>query len=128
MLSVWLLLSIAEIYNLDSNAINFVIAFPQADLDGDIWMYLPICFQVDGETEADSDRHYILKLNESLYGLKQASFNWYEKLKKGLMDWGFEPSQINSCLYLKKVMTVITYVDDYIIVGDSIQDINNFIE
>ena len=65
MLSVRLLLSLAKIYNLDSKAIDFVLAFPQADLDVDIWMYLPIGFQVDGQTEADSDRRYILKLNKN---------------------------------------------------------------
>ena len=75
MLSVRLLLAITKIYKLDSKAIDFVLAFPQAELDEDIWMYLPIGFQVDGQTENDSDENYILKLNKSLYGLKQASYN-----------------------------------------------------
>ena len=91
MMSVRLLLSIAKIYNLDSKAIDFVLAFPQADLDVDIWMYLPIGFQIDGQTEADSDRQYLLKLNKSLYGLKQASLNWFEKVKTGLPERGFTP-------------------------------------
>ena len=116
MMSVCLLLAIAKIYKLESKAIDFVLAFPQADLDVDIWMYLPAGFQVDGQTEDDSDRRYLLKLNKSLYGLKQASFNWYEKLKTGLIDRGFEPSKIDPCLYLKKGMIVLTYVDDCIIV------------
>jgi hypothetical protein len=30
-------------------AIDFVLAFPQAELDVDIWMYLPVGFQVDTE-------------------------------------------------------------------------------
>ena len=100
MLSVRLLLSLAKIYNLDSKAIDFVLAFPQADLDVDIWMYLPIGFQVDGQTEADSDRRYILKLNKNLYGLEQASYNWFEKLKvkEGLTSRGFVPSKIDPCL------------------------------
>ena len=46
-----LLLSITKIYNLHSKAIDIVLAFSQADLDVDIWMYLPIGFQVDGQTE-----------------------------------------------------------------------------
>jgi hypothetical protein len=75
MTTVRLILLIAQIYNLDSKAIDFVLAFPQADLDVDIWMYLPSGFQIDGATEEESSRKYILKLNKSLYGLKQASFN-----------------------------------------------------
>ena len=128
MITVCLILLIARIYNLDSKAIDFVLAFPQADLDVDIWMYLPSGFQVDGKTEAESSRKYILKLHKSLYGLKQASFNWYEKLKDGLTVRGFTQSQIDPCLYLKKGMLIITYVDDCIIVGNSMLDINTFVE
>jgi len=128
MMSVRLLLLIAKIHNLDTKAIDFVLAFPQAELDVDIWMQLPIGFQVDGETEADSERHYLLKLNKSLYGLKQASFNWYEKLKTGLMDRELVPSKIDPCLYLGKGMIVLTYVDDCIIIGNSMEKINAFVK
>ncbi len=91
-----LTLLLAWIYKLDSKAIDFVLAFPQAMLDVDIWMYLQIGFQVDTKNES---KRYILKLNKTLYGLKQASQNWFEQLKQGLIDRGFHPSAINSCLY-----------------------------
>jgi hypothetical protein len=90
-------------------------------------MYLPIGFQVDGETEADSDKQYILKLHQNLYGLKQGSYNWYKKLKQGPENRGFTPSAIDPCLFLKKGMIVLTYVDDCIIVGESMSEINSFI-
>ena len=48
-----------------SKAIDFVLAFPQADLEEDIWMQLPIGFQVDGQTEDESDASYVLKLNKT---------------------------------------------------------------
>ena len=38
MLSVCLILAIAHIHGLDSKSIDFVLAFPQADIDIDIWM------------------------------------------------------------------------------------------
>ena len=104
-----------------------MLAFPQADLKEDIWMQLPVGFQVDGQTEADSDRHYVLKLNKSLYGLKQASYNWYEKLKTSLEARGFVPSDIDPCLYLGNGMIILTYVDDCIIVGPKMADIDEFI-
>ena len=80
-LSVRLLLCIAKINNLDSKAIDFQLVFPQAELNEDIWMQLPAGFQVYIDIEENSDKHYFLKLEVSLYGLKQASFNWCEKLK-----------------------------------------------
>ena len=66
MLSVHIILAIAKLHNLGSKAIYFVLAFPQADLEEDIWMYLPIGFQVDGHTEASSERSFVLKLNKHL--------------------------------------------------------------
>ena len=70
---------------------------------------------------------YILKLKKSLYGLKQASLNWLEKLKQGLTDRGFKPSEINPCLFMKKDMILLTYVNDCIIIGTSMKSIDAFI-
>ena len=97
MLTVKLLLVIAKIHRLDSKSIDFVLAFPQADLDVDIWMGLPVGFQPKGVHPSQSSQ-FVAKLNVSLYGLKQASFNWFEKLKKGLMDRDFVSSKIDPCL------------------------------
>ena len=111
MMSVRLLLPIAKIRKLDSKAIDFVLVYPQAELDVDIWMYLTIGFQVDGQTEADSDRHYLLKLDRSLYGLKQGSFNWYQKLKTGLT--GFRVSRSALELLLSSVNNLL-YPTSYV--------------
>ena len=67
MLSVQLILTITKIHKLGSKAIDFVIAFLQADLKEYILMQLPKGFQVE-----DSDRYYFFTLKKSLYGLKQA--------------------------------------------------------
>ena len=88
MLYVCLNLTIAKPHNLDAKAIDFLIAFTQADLEEDIWMYLPIGFEVDGHTEAISERSSLLKLNKNVYGLKQGSYNWYEKLRKSCLCIG----------------------------------------
>ncbi|EJK58187.1 hypothetical protein THAOC_21711, partial [Thalassiosira oceanica] len=125
MISVKLLLVIAKLHGLDSKSIDFVLAFPQAELDVDIWMELPLGFAP--EDDLDNGRKYVLKLNKNLYGLKQASYNWYEKLKKGLTDRGFTPSTTDPCLYLKRGMIVLTYVDDCIIVGNSMDEIDDFV-
>ena len=76
------------------------------------------------ELPPGNDRKYVLKLNKNLYGLKQASYNWYEKLKTGLMDRGFKPSQIDPpCLYLRKGMIVLLRI----IVGDSMKDVDSLV-
>ncbi len=112
MVTVCLILLLAQI---------FVLAFPQAELDVDIWMYKLIQKMSLYVTS-------LTKLNNSLHGLKQASLNWFEKLKQGLIDHGFHPSAIDPCLYFKKGMIIITYVNNCIIVGNSMKDINTFIK
>jgi hypothetical protein len=52
MVTVCLNLLLAQIYKLDLKVIDFVLAFPQAELDIDILMYLPISFQVDIKNES----------------------------------------------------------------------------
>ena len=81
MLTVRLILEISKIHILDSKSIDSVLDFLQEDLEEDIWMQIPIGLQVDGQTEAYSDKKYVLKLNKNLYGINQGSFNWYKKLQ-----------------------------------------------
>ncbi len=125
MLIVCLLLALCNIHGLESNSIDFVLAFPQADLDEDIWMELPTGIVVSGKL--DESRANVLTLKKSLYGLKQASLNLFEKLKLGLIDCGFTLSEIDPCLYLKENMVLLTYVDDCIIISPSKESINHLI-
>jgi hypothetical protein len=64
MISVKLLLVIANIHGLESKSIDFVLAFQQADLDVDIWMDLPIGFEPIKDPNQKSQ--YVLKLWKSL--------------------------------------------------------------
>ena len=82
------LLILSEIAGLESQVIDFVLAFPQADLDVPIYMEIPLGMQIPGVPE--DSRTHVLKLKKSLYGLKQASANWYDMLAQALRDRGFK--------------------------------------
>ena len=56
------------------------------------------------------------------------SYTCYEKFKDGLKNRGLKPSEINLCLHMKKGMIVLTYAHDYIIVSNSMKEINLFVE
>ena len=91
-------------------------------------MQLSVVFHIDGQTESESDKFYVLKLNKNLYGLNQGSLNWYKKLKASLVDRDFKPSDIDPCLYIGNGMIIITYVDNCIIVCPSMGCIDSFVE
>ena len=122
--SVRALLAIAKIHKLPSKSIDFVLAFPQADLEVPVYMELPIGFS---PPNGDHRRKYVLRLNKSLYGLKQASYNWFAKLSAGLESRDFVPSNIDPCVFYGEGCIVLTYVDDCIIVGKSQDRIDNLI-
>jgi hypothetical protein len=105
---------VAKIHGLKSKSIDFVLAFPQADLDVPVNMELPAGVNPINVSDGDR-RRYVLKLNKSLYGLKQAGFNWFKKLREGLITCDFIQSQVNKCVFFWKDCIVLTYVDDCII-------------
>ena len=79
------------------------------------------------EPELGHPSDYSLLLLRNLYGLKQGSQNWYQKFKGGLTTRDFAPSKIDPCLNLHQGMIVLTYVDDCIIAGNSLKEIDDFI-
>lgn len=69
-----------------------------------------------------------LKLNKSLYGLKQSPRCWNEKLNNYLIEIGFARSRHDYCLYTKQsvanVIILIIYVDDLLIAANTIYEIS----
>jgi len=71
----------------------------------------------------------VCKLIKSIYGLKQASIKWYEKLSSFLLRHQYTQSSSDHSLFTKKTDTTFTvllvYVDDVIITGDSLSEFHN---
>jgi hypothetical protein len=61
----------------------------------------------------------VCKLNQGLYGLKQAAKIWYDTLTKLLRDLGFAPSQWDAGLWFNKEKQayITLYVDDVKLIG-----------
>ncbi|WVZ96696.1 hypothetical protein U9M48_042300 [Paspalum notatum var. saurae] len=81
-------------------------------------------FQMDVKSfEHPKFPNRVFKLRKALYGLKQAPRAWYERLKKFLVDQGFQLESVDKTLFLlkhgKDLLIVQIYVDDIIFGGSS---------
>jgi len=110
-ISVRLMMAITIIHKLETKSIDFVLAFPQAELDRDVFMELPYGFQHGGKGR------YVLRLKKNLYGLADASFNWFQKLCEGLESENFVKSEIDQCVFIREDCIVLVYVDDMIAIS-----------
>ena len=89
-------------------------AFVQSKLDEDVFMRLPRgCCEMSGK---------VVRLNHSLYDLKQASRSWHNHLLSHMKSLGFEQSLADACVLrlvesgAVSIVTVV-YVDDSFLVG-----------
>lgn len=73
----------------------------------------------------------VYQLKKSIYGLKQASRAWYEKLHHALIQFGFISSQCYHSLFiyphLNIIMYAVIYVDDILKCHDHLYSINSLI-
>ena len=65
-------------------ALSFKQAYLNASLREDIWLELP-----NGE---------VIKAYKAVYGLRQSAMEWWKKLRKGIVDAGWESSAHDECL------------------------------
>lgn len=95
-------------------------AFLHGDLHEDVYMKIP-----QGFGKRDDNR--VCKLKKSLYGLKQASRNWYQNFTTSLQRLGFRQSRADHSLFLLKekgtFIAALIYVDDVVITGNDLNKI-----
>ena len=70
---------------------------------------------------------FVLNLNKSLYGIFQAPCSWYKHLQKGLETIDFNTSKLYLGIYYGCEMILIRYVDDTLLFGPDLQEIEKVI-
>ncbi|WJX63250.1 hypothetical protein P8452_48162 [Trifolium repens] len=94
-------------------------AFLHGDLQEDVYMSIP-------QGVHHFNPNQVCKLLKSLYGLKQASTKWYEKLTGVLLAQGYHQSVSDHSLFTLKhdnmFTALLVYVDDIILAGNSLDE------
>ena len=74
--------------------------------------------QPEGFSSSEGE-HLVCKLKKSIYGLKQASCQWYLKFHEVITSFGFEENIMDKCIYQKvsgsKICFLVLYVDDILL-------------
>ncbi|MCO5574770.1 hypothetical protein L7F22_028561 [Adiantum nelumboides] len=98
--------------------------FLNGNLEEEIYMKQPQGHKVKGKEQM------VCKLKKSLYGLKQGARKWYKKADDFMLKYEFTRCSLDHCVYTKKVddkkhIILLLYVDDMLIAGDDMKDIQN---
>lgn len=93
-------------------------AFLNGELEEGVYVAQPQGFEISGQEGK------VYQLKKALYGLKQAPHAWYSKINSYFVQNGFERSESEPTLYLRKqgnndLLVVCLYVDDIIYMGSS---------
>jgi hypothetical protein len=91
-----LILAMAAEKDWELDHLDFVTAFLNGDLEEEIYMKQPVGLEEKGKEQL------VYKLHRSLYGLKQAPRQWNKKLKEFLINIGFQQSQSDHGLFIKR--------------------------
>lgn len=70
-------------YKLQIEQLDAITAFLQGDIDVELYMTQP--------SQYENNEKLVCKLNKSIYGLKQASRTWNQKLDNYLFEIGYLP-------------------------------------
>ena len=104
---------------------DVVTAYLYASLDSDIYMKVPDGISIPNPKA--NRNMYCIKLQKSLYDLKQSGRIWYNRLSEFLKLKGYTNNDDCPCVFIKKSSTgfciISVYVDDLNIIGNE-TDIN----
>jgi hypothetical protein len=114
--TVRLIIALASIRNWFLHQLDVNNAFLRGDLQENVYMTPP--------PNVAAKANQVCKLVKSLYGLKQASRKWYEKLTSLLLSHNYRQVASDHSMFTKQTASTFTvllvYVDDIILAGNSL--------
>ena len=122
--TIRLILSLAAAHNWHTRQLDYVLAFPQAPVERELYMEIPKGFDVSEGNPKD----YLLKIHRNIYGQKQAGRVWNQYLVEKLTnEIGFVQSKVDECLFYKGNVMYALYTDDSILAGPDKGEVDEII-
>jgi hypothetical protein len=113
-----IMMALVAHYNLELHQMDVKTAFLNGDLEENVYMAQPKGFVVEGKERMGC------RLKKSIYGLKQASRQWYLKFDHTIKGFGFKENVEDNCIYAKfkngKYIFLILYVDDILLASSDV--------
>jgi hypothetical protein len=111
--SLRVIMALVAHFDLELQQMDVKTTFLNGDLEEEVYMKQP-----EGFPSSDGEQ-LVCKLKKSLYGLKQASRQWYLKFHNVISSFGFVENIMDQCIYLKvsgsKICFLVLYVDDILL-------------
>jgi len=105
-------------FDLHLHQMDVKTTFLNGYLKEEIYMQQPEGFVQEGQ------ENMVCKLNKSIYGLKQASRQWYMRFDEVIKTHGFIENILDSCIYVKvsgrHFIILILYVDDILLASSNL--------
>ena len=105
-------------YDLELHHMDVKTTFLNGDLYENICMAQSTDFIVEGKENLGC------RLKKSIYGLKQASRQWYLKFGETIRKFGFKENEEDNCIYAKfkngKFIFLVLYVDDILLASSGV--------
>jgi hypothetical protein len=96
--------------------VDFVMAYPQAPVEIDIYMEMPQGIK----TATGNSKDHVLKLLKNIYSQNQAGRVWNSFLVNKLISLGYTSLSIDDCVFLRGDIIFMVYMDDGIFLGNDV--------
>ena len=118
-------LIMSAMHDWHTRQIDYVLAFPQAPVEREIYMKIPRGFSVTDGQQDD----YVLKLHRNVYGQKQAGRVWFKYLSEILINKvGFKQSETDECVFYRGSVMYVLYTDDSILASPNLEEVEQAIK
>nr|BBF90152.1 polyprotein -like [Oryza rufipogon]BBF90155.1 polyprotein -like [Oryza rufipogon] len=113
-----IIMALVAHYDLELHQMDVKTAFLNGDLEEKVYMAQPKGFVMKGNENMGC------RLKRSIYGLKQASRQWYLKFDGTIKKFGFQENVEDNCIYSKfkngRFIFLILYVDDILLASSDV--------